>query len=115
MDITKRLKPGALRRPIPEELVDWRRRWDALGPAAIAAALSSEALNPLIDGETLITRPHAEAWLADHVCRTKARERRAAWATRLMLALAVIGAIAAVISAVAATIAAVPVVQEWLE
>jgi hypothetical protein len=112
MIMTKAGRPG--RRPKAEDLVDWYCRWDAVGPAAVAEALSSK-YNPLVDDDRLITRPHAEAWLADHVCRTKARERRAAWATRLMLALAVIGAIAAVISAVAATIAAVPVVQEWLK
>ena len=96
-----------LTRPLtPEELADCRRRWDAVGPAAVASALSSGAHNPLIDGHMLNTRAHAREWLRDHLCHAKARERRATWSARLTLAMAVIGAIAAIV-------AAVPVVQGW--
>jgi hypothetical protein len=63
-------------------------------------------MNPLIDVHPLNTRSYAKAWLVDHVCRTKARER-------LTLAMAVISAIAAITAAVAATVAAVPVMQGW--
>ena len=92
------------------------RRWDAAGPAAIAAALSSPNHNDLVPdnrrstllaGARLNARPHAQEWLVDHARRTKVREKRGAWATRLTLAMVVITAIAAII-------AATPVMQGWL-
>ena len=89
------------------------RRWDAAGPAAIAAALSSPNHNDLVADNrrsTLLAdarlnaRPRAQEWLVDHARRTKVREKREAWATWLTLAMVVI-------TAIAATIAAVPVVR----
>ena len=83
---------------------------------AIAAALSSPNHNDLVPdnrrstllaGARLNTRPHAQEWLVDHARRTKVREKRGAWATRLTLAMVVITAIAAII-------AATPVLKGWL-
>ena len=92
------------------------RRWDAAGPAAIAAALSSPNHNDLVAdnrrstplaGARLNARPRAQEWLVDHARRTKVREKREAWVTRLTLAMVVITAIAAII-------AATLVMQGWL-
>jgi hypothetical protein len=77
------------RDPSPEQLTNCHLLWEAKGPAAVAEALSSGAMNPLIDVHPLNTRSYAKAWLVDHMCRTKARER-------LTLAMAVISAIAAI-------------------
>ena len=84
------------------------RRWDAVGPAAIAAALSSPNHNDLVAdnrrstplaGARLNARPRAQEWLVDHARRTMVREKRGAWATRLTSAMVVITAIAAIIAA----------------
>jgi hypothetical protein len=108
---------GQGRQPTQEELAEWRRRWDAVGPGAVAEALSSHDQNPLIDGyrlspslteqRPLNTRPHAQEWLVDHLRRTKVIESRESWARRLTLAMGMITAIAAII-------AATPVIQGWL-
>jgi hypothetical protein len=118
-------RPGVVA-PTSEELAEWHRRWDAVGPSAVAAALSSDD-NDLVDnyrraypsdnsvfagklksgGSYLDARPHAQEWLVDHLRRTKVRDRRAAWGTRITLAMGVITAIAAII-------AATPVMQGWL-
>jgi hypothetical protein len=122
-------RPGVVA-PTSDELAEWHRRWDAVGPAAVAAALSSSKHNDLVDGYRrgsrkhngvfahnrqsplsadpwLDARPHAQAWLVDHAHRTKVREKRESWGRRLTLAMAVITAIAAII-------AAIPVMQAWL-
>jgi hypothetical protein len=92
------------------------RRWDAAGPAAIAAALSFPDHNDLVAdnrrstllaGARLNARPRAQEWLVDHAHRTKVREKREAWTTWLTLAMVVITAIAAII-------AATLVLQGWL-
>jgi hypothetical protein len=116
--------------PTSDELAEWHRRWAAVGPGAIAAALSSSEHNDLVDGyrranpkhngvfahnrqsslsagHWLDARPHAQAWLVDYARRTKMREKREAWGRRFTLAMAVITAIAAII-------AAIPVMQVWL-
>jgi hypothetical protein len=112
--------------PNSDELAEWHRRWDAVGPAAVAAALSSDH-NVLVDGYRrgypkhndlfagkqqsggpwLDARPHAQEWLVDHARRTKVREKRKARAARLTLAMVAITAIAAIV-------AAIPVMQGWL-
>jgi hypothetical protein len=92
------------------------RRWDAAGPAAIAAALSSPNHNDLVADNrrsTLLAdarlnaRPRAQEWLVDHARRSKVREKREAWVSRLTLAMVMITAITAII-------AATPVMQGWL-
>ena len=92
------------------------RRWDAAGPAAIAAALSSPNHNDLVTDNrrsTLLAdarlnaRPHAQEWLVDHARRTKVREKREVWATWLTVAMVVITAMAAIITATL-------VMQGWL-
>jgi hypothetical protein len=119
-------RPGVVA-PTSDELAEWHRRWDAVGPAAVAAALSSSKPNDLVDGYRRGSRkhngvfahnrqsagpwldacPHAQAWLVDHARRTKVREKRESWGRRLTLAMAVITAIAAII-------ATTPMMQGWL-
>ena len=112
------VRPEGERQPNSKELAEARRRWDAVGPAAVAMALSSRDHNPLLDGNQLSTGPggrgrslnlrsHAREWLIDYDHRTKVRVSRAAWGTRITLAMGMITAIAAII-------AATPVMQGWL-
>ena len=117
-EVVRLVRPEGERQPNSKELAEARRRWDAVGPAAVVMALSSNYLDPLFDGRKLGTghrgqgrsldlRPHAKKWLIDYDHRTKVRDRRAAWGTRITLAMGVITAIAAII-------AATPVMQGWL-
>jgi len=101
------------REPTAEELAEWHRRWEAVGPSRVAEALLSGRQNPLVDddallrdGRLMITRPHAQAWLDNYTHNEKERERRARRTARFEMAMIVIATISAII-------AAIPVVQGW--
>jgi hypothetical protein len=81
------------RQPTPEEVAEWRRRWDTVDPALIFPAKDL-----LIDGSRPNFRSHAQAWLNDYQRRATVRESRIRWAARLTLAMTVISAIAAIIA-----------------